>query len=231
MAEPKVDVFISGAGPVGLLITLQLARLGVSTYIIDAADKASPQFPMFGRASTLYPRTSEMMDQLSVFDAMAQVAFIGRRSTTWKDGKRVQGRGWIGVESFNDTFFDFMLNIRLKYSEDIFREKIEELGRKVKAPVKLVDFVLDENAEDEWKVTATCARPDGSTYNVKAKYIVGCDGGSSAVRKSAGKLMYCVSHRSKVLSNISTSCRYFDDWRRQRGPLGSHRWHREDQYA
>ena len=82
-----------------------------------------------------------------------------------------------------------MLNIRLKYSEDIFREKIEELGRKVEAPVKLVDFVLDENAEDEWKVTATCARPDGSTYKVKSKYIVGADGGSSAVRKSAGKLI------------------------------------------
>lgn len=46
MAEQKVDVFISGAGPVGLLLTLQLARLGVSTHIVDAADKASPKFPM-----------------------------------------------------------------------------------------------------------------------------------------------------------------------------------------
>ena len=46
MTEQKCDVFISGAGPVGLLLTLQLARLGVSTYIIDAADKASPNFPM-----------------------------------------------------------------------------------------------------------------------------------------------------------------------------------------
>ena len=54
MADPKVDVFISGAGPVGLMLTYQLARLGISTYIIDAADKASPEFPMYGRASTLY---------------------------------------------------------------------------------------------------------------------------------------------------------------------------------
>ena len=39
MAEEKVDVFISGAGPVGLLLAIQLARWGVSTYIIDAADR------------------------------------------------------------------------------------------------------------------------------------------------------------------------------------------------
>lgn len=54
MEHQKVDVFISGAGPVGLLLAYQLARLNVSTYIIDAADKASPNFPMYGRACTLY---------------------------------------------------------------------------------------------------------------------------------------------------------------------------------
>ena len=48
MADQKVDVFISGAGPVGLLLAYQLAKLDVSTYIIDAADKASPNFPMYG---------------------------------------------------------------------------------------------------------------------------------------------------------------------------------------
>ena len=51
MAEQQVDVFISGAGPVGLLLTYQLARLGISTYIIDAADKASRMFPMYGESS------------------------------------------------------------------------------------------------------------------------------------------------------------------------------------
>lgn len=43
-AVDKVDVLVSGAGPVGLLITLQLRRLGISTLIVDAADKASPNF-------------------------------------------------------------------------------------------------------------------------------------------------------------------------------------------
>lgn len=127
-----------------------------------------------------------MLDQLSVFDSMAQIGFVGRRSTTWKDGQRMQGRGWNMVEKANDSFFNLMLNIRLKYSEDIFREKIEELGCHIQAPVKLIDFTLDENAADDYRVTAACQRLDGSKYTVKAKYIVGADGGNSAVRKIAG---------------------------------------------
>ena len=126
-----------------------------------------------------------MLDQLSLFDSLAQTALISRRSTTWREGRRLQGRGFQATEDSNDTFFDFMVNIRLKYIEDIFRGKIEELGRNIEAPVKLVDFALDENAKDDWKVTATCARLDGSSFKVKAKYIIGCDGGSSAVRRIA----------------------------------------------
>ena len=52
--QKKVDVFISGAGPVGLLLAYQLPRLNVSTYIIDAANKASPDFLMYGRACSFY---------------------------------------------------------------------------------------------------------------------------------------------------------------------------------
>lgn len=186
MTEQRVDVFISGAGPVGLLVHYQLLRLGISSYIIDAADKASPAFPMLGRASTLYPRTLEMLDQLDLFDDMAQVGLVGQRAVTFKDGKRVAGRGWTLMEQISGTFFNFMLNIRLKYSEDIFRRRIAEYGSTVHAPVRLVELALDENAADDWKATATCSTLDGKTFQVKAKYVVGCDGGSSAVRKLAG---------------------------------------------
>ncbi|KAK5173996.1 uncharacterized protein LTR77_001075 [Saxophila tyrrhenica] len=184
--EQKVDIFISGAGPVGLLLTYQLLRLNLTTHLVDAADKASPAFPMLGRASTLYPRTLELLDQLDLYDDLAQVGLVARRAVTFKEGKRVHGRGWTQFENFTDTYFDFSLNVRLKYSEDIFRRRIGELGGEVHAPVRLVGLELDEDAKDDYKVTATCSTLDGKTYRVKAKYIVGCDGGSSAVRKLAG---------------------------------------------
>lgn len=188
MAPPiQADVFISGAGPVGLVLAYQLTRLGISVHLIDAANKASPDFPMYGRASTLMPRTLEMLDQLDLFDDMAQVGLVGKRSFTYRDGKRVQGRGWSIMENLSgSTFFDYSLNIRLKYSEDIFRAKLTEMGVQVHAPVKLENFVLDDSAESDYKVHATTTNLAGEKVEVNAKYIIGCDGGSSTVRKLAG---------------------------------------------
>ena len=141
---------------------------------------------MLGRASTLYPRTLEILDQLDLFDDMAQQGVIVRRSITFdSNGKRANGRGWSFVDDARGTYFNYLLNLRLKYSEDIFRRYNKKLGGHVQAPVKLVDFSLDENAADDYKITATCQKQDASSFRVKAKYIVGCDGGSSAVRKLA----------------------------------------------
>lgn len=140
---------------------------------------------MAGRACTLYPRTLEMLDQLDLFDDMAQTGFVARRNVTFEDGRRVQGRGWTAIENITESYFDFILNIRLMYSEEIFRKRVAKLGVKVHAPLKLIDFHLDEGAADDYKITSTCRAPDGKSFKVMSKYIVGCDGGSSAVRKLA----------------------------------------------
>ena len=126
-----------------------------------------------------------MLDQLDLYDELAQIGFTARRGVTFKDGRMLQDRGWDGLDQIRDSFFDFVLNIRLKYSEDVFRNRVEKLGSKVQAPVMLVDMVLDENAVDDYKVTCTCTTPDGNTFKIKSRYVVGCDGGSSTVRRLA----------------------------------------------
>lgn len=141
---------------------------------------------MYGGASSLFARTLELLDQLDLFDDMAQVGLVGRRTMTFRDGRYVQGRGWAGLMASQDTYFKFVLNIRLKYSEDIFRRRLESVGGRVHAPVKFVGFELDEDAVDDYRVTATCEDAEGKQCRVRSKYIVGCDGGSSAVRTLAG---------------------------------------------
>lgn len=126
-----------------------------------------------------------MMDQLDLLDEMLQVGLVGRGTVTYKDGQQAQGRGWSFFGKGSATFFDYLLNIRLKYSEDIFRNRLVKLGSKVQAPLKLVDLALDEEVDDDYKVNATCQNPAGDTFQIRAKYIVGCDGGSSAVRRLA----------------------------------------------
>lgn len=177
------DVIICGGGPVGLLLAFQLARLGISTLTIEQFDKT--QQDMYGRASTLYPRTVEMLDQLGLLDEMSQVGLIGRGSVTYKDGQKVQDRGWDFVSRMTDTYFDYCLNIRQKYSEDIFRSALEQHGGKVNAGCTLKDFVVDD-ATNDYRISAEMTDQNGAAVTAKSKYIIGADGGRSSVRQIAG---------------------------------------------
>ena len=84
------------------------------------------------------------------------------------------------------SFFDFMLNIRLKYSEDIFREKLSEMGVEVNAPVKLVEFSVDEDQDRDHRIHVRTVDASETAMQVDARYIIGSDGGGSTVRKIAG---------------------------------------------
>ena len=106
----QVDVLICGGGPVGLLLSYQLARMGIKAYAIEQHDKSTQA--MYGRARVLYPRTMEMLDQLDLGETLKQVGFIGRSVATYYDSKSIRGRGWGFISKPLDTFFDYCLNIR-----------------------------------------------------------------------------------------------------------------------
>jgi len=110
----EVDVLIVGAGPVGLITAYQLAKFGgVSVAIIEKHEKNMQD--AYGRAITLYPRSSEMLDQLGLADELAQQCFACRETATYNSkGEEVQGRGWNFLESMRDTAWDFALVLRQK---------------------------------------------------------------------------------------------------------------------
>jgi len=177
-----VDVLICGGGPVGLLLAYQLARLGIKTYTLEEHDKSTQG--MYGRACVLYPRTLEMLDQLDLGEALAQIGFIGRSAVTYHDGKSIHGRGWGFISKPLDTFFDYCLNIRQKYSENIFRDAAERLGSSVHSNTKLIGFTVDDGQSD-YKITAELREEGGKVTTVQSKYIIGADGGHSTVRTVA----------------------------------------------
>lgn len=93
-----VDVLVVGAGPVGLITAYQLARFGgVSVAIIEKHEKKMQE--AYGRAITLYPRSSEMLDQLGLADELAQQCFACRETAAYNaKGEEVHGRGWSFME-------------------------------------------------------------------------------------------------------------------------------------
>ncbi|KAH7411777.1 FAD binding domain-containing protein [Phaeosphaeria sp. MPI-PUGE-AT-0046c] len=186
-AIEHVDVLVVGGGPVGLIIAYQLARnLPRSTHkikIIEKYPKSSQD--QYGRAITLFPRSSELLDQLGLADKLAQQCFACRQTVNYdKDGNETSGRGWSFMEDMKDTKWDFALVLRQKYQEEIFRTAIKHYGVELDAPYALVDIKLLETvAVGGYRILATTEHGVTKLKSVvKCKYLVGADGGKSFVR-------------------------------------------------
>ena len=73
----QVPVVIVGAGPVGLVSALRLARNGVQSVVLEAADA----FPIDLRASTFHPPTLDYLDELGVGETFVA---MGEKAPTWQ---------------------------------------------------------------------------------------------------------------------------------------------------
>jgi phenol 2-monooxygenase len=135
----------------------------------------------------LYPRSSEILDQLDLADELAQECFTCRKTVSYdKDGKEVQGRGWHFMENMKDTQWDFAMVLRQKYQEEIFRRRLMELGVALEAPVELTGVEVDEKVgEGRYRITASTKHGvTGVEETILCKYLVGADGGRSFVRRA-----------------------------------------------
>ncbi|KAL1602361.1 hypothetical protein SLS60_005777 [Paraconiothyrium brasiliense] len=171
-----------------LITALQLARnLPKSSHtvkIIEKHPKSSQD--QYGRAITLFPRSSEMLDQLGLAETLAQQCFACRETVNYdKDGKEFPGRGWSFMENMKDTKWDFALVLRQKYQEEIFRQALRREGVELEAPWELTTIdLLEDVMAGGHKVFASLKNPEtGVRRAVKCRYLVGADGGRSSVRR------------------------------------------------
>ncbi|RFU28759.1 hypothetical protein B7463_g7580, partial [Scytalidium lignicola] len=182
----KTDVLVVGGGPVGIIIAYQLARTGISVHLIDKDPKDGQT--TIGRANVIYPRPAELLDQLGLAEELVQVANLCRESYTYKDGKPViPGRIWNFVENIDDTFFDFAIMLRQQFTEAILRKKLQGVGCRLYTQRECVS--LETRTPDAEGFAATAKIADlatGSKYTVECKYVVGADGGRSAIRRFTG---------------------------------------------
>ncbi|MBB3918387.1 FAD-dependent monooxygenase [Rhizobium fabae] len=158
-------VVISGAGPTGLTLAGELALAGIDVAIVERR----PDQALFGtRAGGLSARTLEVFDQRGIVDrflAAGQIAQVTGFAVTRLDISDIPTR------------HNYGLALRQKHIERILAGWVGELSVPIYRGRDVTSF-----AEDGAGVTVELS--DGTS--LRARYLVGCDGGRSLIRKAAG---------------------------------------------
>ena len=157
-------VVIAGAGPTGLMLAAELALARVDVAIVE---RRETQELVGIRAGGLHARTLEVLDQRGVaerFVARGQAMQIVSFATT------------LDISDF-PTRLNYVLALAQNQIEQILAEWVAELAVPIYRGCDVTGFAQDDSGVD-------VTRGDGRT--LRAQYLVGCDGGRSAIRKLAG---------------------------------------------
>ncbi len=158
-------VVIAGGGPTGLMLAAELALAGVDVAIVE---RRPDQTLAGSRAGGLHARTIELLDQRGVAER-----FLSQ-------GKAMQVAGFalipLDISDF-PTRHNYGLALFQDRIEQILADWVAELGVPTHRACEVTGFVEDATGVD-------VALSDGRT--LRARWLVGCDGGRSLVRKQAG---------------------------------------------
>ncbi|KAJ7646911.1 FAD binding domain-containing protein [Roridomyces roridus] len=179
-------VLIVGAGPAGSLLAFCLARLGVQPLIVDSRNAVDHEW---GRGDALLCRTVEMFKTLGLADTIAANGVGMWKRAFWNTSVDPPVCTTIADQfpADLDTDSPYAVNTRQGLVERIILEGAEKIsGVQVLRPWSVTDteMVDDPNAD---AVIVTLKSQYGETRKVKARRVVGCDGGRSTVRRSLKK--------------------------------------------
>ncbi|MFD2474561.1 FAD-dependent oxidoreductase [Amycolatopsis silviterrae] len=173
-ATPELPVLIAGAGPTGLTLACELARRGVPFRLVEASPGPRPG----SRGKGVQPRSLEVFDDLGVIE---RVLAHGRSAMpilrTGSDGTTSSGPTY---EERPDVPYPATVITPQWRVEETLGLRLADLGGAVEFGTALESFTQSADA-----VTAVL-RIGGQTETVRARWLVGCDGGRSVVRKQAG---------------------------------------------
>ncbi len=167
---------IVGAGPTGLMLASQLARRGVRALIVDRHSGPARET----RALAVHARTLEIYAQLGIAARALELGARGTGANMWAEG-RWMARIPLGDIGKDLSPFPFVLILGQDDNERIMGERLRDRGMAVQWNTELV--ALEQGSDH---VAATVKQPDGTTRELRAAYVAGCDGARSAVRELSG---------------------------------------------
>jgi len=159
------DVIVAGGGPTGLMLASELRLHGVHVLVLDKDAEPTKVVRSLG----LHARSIEVMDQRGLLERFLAL------------GRQYPVGGFAGIRKpvpdRLDTAHPYLLGIPQNITDRLLAEHAAEVGVEIRRGCELAGLSQDEDG-----VTAELA--DGTQLH--SRYLVGCDGGRSTVRKLLG---------------------------------------------
>ncbi|MFF4585543.1 FAD-dependent monooxygenase [Streptomyces sp. NPDC001388] len=168
-----IDVLVAGGGPTGSTLAADLLRRGLRVRVVDKAPHAFEG----SRAKGVQPRTQEVFEDFGVLrEALAEGGpyppaglHVGPVTAPWKMQQR--------SKPTPDVPYPNILLLPQHRTDAILHRLLGRLGLHIEYGVALEDFAQDADG-----VTSTLSTGE----RVRSRYLVGADGGASAVRTATG---------------------------------------------
>ncbi len=173
-------ILVAGGGPVGFLTALGLAQRGIRVTLVEA----EPGIVNSPRAMVYHWSVLEGLDKLGLLDDAKQRGFTKQDycHTVFRTGERIY---WSLDPLTDETDYPFNLHLGQNDLAEIARQHLARLpNAEVRFGTRISGVTQDADG-----VTATLESADG-TEELRADWLIGCDGAGSAVREKILKLNF-----------------------------------------
>jgi 2-polyprenyl-6-methoxyphenol hydroxylase-like FAD-dependent oxidoreductase len=193
MNLPDTQIFIAGAGPVGMTLALELAHHGIKSVIVER----NPTTTRHPKMDLTNGRSMELFRRLGIADKLRSVGVAPSESLDIVWATKATGhvlhrfaypspdarRDMERVKNDGSGTLEPSMRVSQIILEPVLKAEIDA------SPLVDVRFgwAYESFVQDDDGVTATiCNSESGEKETVRADYLVGCDGGGSRVRQDAG---------------------------------------------
>jgi 3-(3-hydroxy-phenyl)propionate hydroxylase len=174
-------IVVIGAGPVGLCLSLALARADIKVCIVEALgdDNFLEQVP---RAGTNHPATLEMYDRIGLYQKLEPRGIIAPVLHYWDRHERKLIAAFDHTYLKDDTRFPYVLQCeRIKIVEEALKMAKAHSNIDVRLRTEFISFAQDADG-----VTACVRNAAGEEETIEGRYIVSGEGARSLIRKDLG---------------------------------------------